>query len=152
MSPKTVPPGYYSLFPWLSEQDQATQATLIADFQEMYSRGMDRALGIQETALDCAVGLQSTAMDLYKAAPWYTPVLGEVFEAGTRFLIFCLEMQMKCLEMLVPAKSAESSAALPALSGSGAARAELALQELAMDIGGGLMKKKTARAARSIAN
>ena len=143
MSPRTVPPGYYALYPWLSEQDQATQANFIADFQDLYSQGMDRALGIQETTLDCAVELQATAIDLYKAAPWYTPLAGEFFEAGTRFLVFCLELQMKCLEMLLPAKP--GAASMPATKiANGTSRAEQALQELAMDIGTGLTKKSAA--------
>ena len=152
MSPRMTPPGSPTLFPWLSEQDQAMQANFIADFQDLYSRGMDRALGIQETTLDCAVELQSTAIDLYKAAPWYSPLVGECFEAGTRFIIFCLELQMKCLDMLVP-----RSATLPApvQATGGTSRAEQALQELAMDIGSGLTKKSgSARsaAARTTAN
>ena len=148
MSPKNVPPGYYSLFPWLSEQDQATQANFIADFQDLCSRGMDRALGIQETTLDCAVELQSTAIDLYKTAPWYTPLVGECFEAGTRFLIFCLELQMKCLDVLLPVKLAAAPAPVPATKGaSSTSRAEQALQELAMDIGSGLATKKSRSAA-----
>ncbi len=151
MSPKNVPPGYYSLFPRLSEQDQATQANFVADFQDLCSRGMDRALGIQETTLDCAVELQSTAIDLYKTAPWYTPVVGEFFEAGTRFIVFCLELQMKCMEMLLPAKPAAAPAPVPATRGaSSTSRAEQALQELAMDIGSGLTKKSAA-SARSAA-
>ena len=147
MSTRTVPPGYSSLYPWLSEQDQATQANFIADFQDLYSRGMDRALGIQETTLDCAVELQATALDLYKAAPWYTPLVGEFFEAGTRFLVFCMELQMKCLEVLLAKPAA---APLPVTNvANSTSRAEQALQELAMDIGGGLTKRSAA--ARSSA-
>jgi hypothetical protein len=149
MSPRIAPPRYYSLFPWLSEQDQTTQAKLIAEFQDLYSRGMDRALGMQECTLDCAVDLQSTAIDLYKAAPWYSPLVGECFEAGTRFIIFCLEMQMKCLDLLLPVKSG-AAAGVPTDGSATTSRAEQALQELAMDIGSGLTKRP-ASATRSSA-
>ena len=153
MSPRMVPPGYSTLFPWLSEQDQATQAKYIAEFQDFYSRGMDRALGIQESTLECAVELQSTAIDLYKAAPWYTPLFGEFFEAGTRLLLFCLELQMKCVEMMLPAKSsALPEPPMAARVAGSTARAEQALQELAMDIGSGLATRKPVSAKRSTAS
>ena len=134
MSLRTVSPGYYSLFPWLAEQDQTSQANFIAEFQDLYSKGMDRALGLQENTLDRAVEVQSEALELYKNAPWFTPLLGDVFEAGTRLLVFCLELQIKCLDAMWPS--------VPTAPTKGAAsRAELAVQELAMDIGSGLAKK-----------
>ena len=134
MSPRTVPPGYYSLFPWLSEQDQTSQTNFMAEFQDLCSNGMDRALGLQENTLDRAVELQSEAIELYANAPWFTPLLGNVFEVGTRFLVFCLELQMKCLDAMWPVP-----VAVP--TNGAASRAEVAIQELAMDIGGGLVKK-----------
>ena len=151
MSPRTVPPGYSTLFPWLSEQDQATQANFMAEFQDLYSRGMDRALGLQESTLDRAVELQAQALDLYKTVPWYTPLFGEFFEAGTRLLVFCLELQMKCLDLLLPDKSAAASAPLSSRAAGSTSRAEQALQELAMDIGSGVATKKSAVAASAAA-
>ena len=118
MSPRTVSPGYYSLFPWLSEQDQTSQGNFVAEFQDLYSKGMDRALGLQESTMD---------------VPWFTPLVGNVFEAGTRFLVFCLELQIKYLDAMWP------SAAVAPTNGA-ASRAELAVQELAMDIGSGQVK------------
>ena len=152
MSPRTVPPAYYSLFPWLSEQDQATQANFLAEFQDLYSRGMDRALGMQETTLDCAVELQSTAIDLYKTSPWYSPLVGDMFEAGTRFLIFCMEMQMKCLDVFLVKPVTATAPLAASKSACRPSRAEQALQELAMDIGSGLTKKPAARSAARTAN
>jgi len=145
-----VSPGYYSLFPWLSEQDQTSQSNFTAEFQDLYSKGMDRALGLQENTMDRGVEMQSEALELYKNAPWFTPLLGNAFEAGTRFLVFCLELQMKCLNTMWP------SAAAAAPTNGGASRAELAVQEMAMDIGSGLEKQparvRPASMARPSAN
>lgn len=135
MSTRMVSPGYYSLFPWLSEQDQTSQSNFTAEFQDLYSKGMDRALGLQENTMDRGVEMQSEALELYKNAPWFTPLLGDVFESGTRLLVFCLELQIKCLDAMWPSS-------VPAAPTKGAvSRAELAVQELAMDIGSGLAKK-----------
>ena len=138
MSRKMIPPGYYPLFPWLAEQDQTSQAAFIAEFQDVCSYGMDRALGLQESTLDHAVQLHSQAIDLYKTAPWLSPLMGDVFEMGVRFLVMCLEVQMKTLNLMFSGISPETASP-------SATRAEKAIQELAMDIGSGQLKKPAGR-------
>jgi hypothetical protein len=47
------------------EPDQSPNAGLSGDFQELCSRGMDRALGIEKVSLDTVVSLNSRGIDLY---------------------------------------------------------------------------------------
>jgi hypothetical protein len=111
MRPRTIPASYAPLFPWLAEQGQTLDTAFIAEFQDLYSRGMDRALGIQETSLDTAVQLHSQVLDLYTDAPWFTPALRNLFESTAQFLAACMELQLKCLSLMVPVSTAASSSA-----------------------------------------
>jgi hypothetical protein len=98
-----VPPGYAApLFPWLTQQGQTSDSEFIAEFQDLYSHGMDRALGMQETSLDTAVKLQSQAVDFYRNAFASTPVLSAFFQTAANFLASCMELQMKCLTLTLP--------------------------------------------------
>lgn len=111
MSPRTNPASYAPLFTWLTEQGRTPDPGFITECQDLYSRGMDQALGIQETSFDTAVQLHSQALDLCKDTFRFTPALNNLFEMSAQFLASCMEFQLQCLTMMVPGIPVASSSA-----------------------------------------
>jgi hypothetical protein len=109
MSRGMVPPDYAELFPWLTEQGQASQAEFIAQFQDLCSRSMDRALGLQESSFDQATQLQSQALELCRKAIGF-PMLGDFFKMGAEFLTACMELQMKAITLMFSGRVPVASA------------------------------------------
>jgi hypothetical protein len=100
--PKSTPAGKPSLFPDSANQDFAPDAGLSAEFQELYSLGMDRALGFQKASFEAAVRMQSEAIQTYKDAALLTPALNNLFENLAHALAAIMQLQMKCLSLMAP--------------------------------------------------
>jgi hypothetical protein len=138
MSPRTVP-TYLPLFPW-PIPGKTPDDEFIAQFQDLYSRGMDRALGFHESSIETAVQLHSQALDIYKNALSSTPMPGGLFQATAQFLASCMQLQMKCVTLMFPMMLPAS----PASVGSSCLPARQADPELerSMDIGSGQQKNR----------
>ena len=80
--------------------DQTPDAGFTADFQELYSHGMDRALGIQKASLAAVVRLNANAIDHYMNAFWFSPVLGNLCDAAAQAFASCMELQMSLLTLM----------------------------------------------------
>jgi hypothetical protein len=109
MSRRMVPADYSPLFPWLTQQGPRSQAEFWSEFQDLCSRGMDKALGLQESSLDQAAQLHSQALDLYRNAFYFPPLLGDYFKMATEFLTACMELQMNAVTLMFSGRLPESS-------------------------------------------
>jgi hypothetical protein len=147
MSPRTVP-TYVPLFPWYVP-GKTPDEDVIAQFQDLCSRGMDRALGFQESSIETAVQLHSQALDLCTNAFSSTPLVGGLFQSAAQFLASCMELQMKCVtlmsSMMLPGMMLPAT--LPSCASTGRSRlpaisADRELLERSMDIGSGQQKTR----------
>ena len=98
MSPITQPASLSNQAP-SPTTDQISDAGFAADFQEMYSRGMDRALGIQKVSLAAAFQLNSDAIDKYLSALWFSP--GDLLDRTAKAFTSCMEFQMSLLTLMM---------------------------------------------------
>jgi hypothetical protein len=100
MKPKTIPSDHALLFPVGEKQGLTPNAGFSAEFQEMSSLGMDRALGIQKASLEAAVRLQSDVIDSFKNASWCTPELAEWLDGMSHAFASCMELQMTLFSLM----------------------------------------------------
>jgi hypothetical protein len=100
MSPKTKhgSPANHAPVPLMNDQTPGTGFT--ADFQELYSHGMDRALGIEKASLAAVVSLNSCAIDIYRNAFWFVSSLGGLFEMAAQGFASCMELQLSLLTLM----------------------------------------------------
>jgi hypothetical protein len=109
-----------------TEQRKTPQAGFTADFQEMYSLAMDRAVGIEKASLDAVVQMQSCMIDAFQNAPWGSsgvsamvpfdasfnpssdassdllPALAHLFDLAAQAITSYLELQLGWLAMIAP--------------------------------------------------
>jgi hypothetical protein len=97
---KTIPANNALLFPVGDKQGQTPAARFSAEFQELSSLRMDRALGVQKASLAAAVQLQSDVIDSFKAASWCTPELAEWLDGMAQAFAACLELQMTLFNLM----------------------------------------------------
>jgi hypothetical protein len=102
MNHRSTPAINAPLFLMAAEQGQTPDAGFAADFQELYSLAMDRAVGIEKASLAAAVGLHSVLIDLYKNAFGFAPELGNLFDQAARAVASCLELQLSLLAIMAP--------------------------------------------------
>jgi hypothetical protein len=88
------------LFSVGEKQGQTPNASFSAEFQELSSLGMDRALGIQKASLAAAVRLQSDVIDSFKNASWCTPELAEWLDEMAHAFASCMELQMTLFSLM----------------------------------------------------
>jgi len=70
-----------------------------ADFQHLYSAGMDRALGMEKASLDSVVRFHSCVVDLYWNTWWFSPVFSELLDAARQAFALSMELQMNWLNL-----------------------------------------------------
>ncbi len=99
-----------------ANEAQAKNAEFL-DFQDLCSRVMDQALGIEKAALSTAVSLNSCALDIYQDALWFTPVFGTLFDTVFQALTSMEELQMYWFTLLAPQHVATPSSAVAGNSG-----------------------------------
>lgn len=97
MNPRTMPARDASLPFVATEAGQTSDAGFPSDFQEMCSFAMDQAIGIEKASLATVVCLNSCAIDIYKNGLWFSPVLGNLFDAAAQAFASCMELQMNFL-------------------------------------------------------
>lgn len=112
------------------------------ELQEMYSHGMDRALGVQMNSIDAAVRLQTEMIDRckggYQSAYWFMPSWNLWLNSISQSLTTVMELQMNLLNIFAPSA--------PTLSGY-RSRTNHTVEEIAhhMDLGTGARKKPSRR-------
>jgi hypothetical protein len=109
MNHRIVPASNVPLFLVAGEPGQTPDAACIANFQELYSLGMDRALGMEKASLDAVVRLHSCLIDLYQNAFCFAPELGNLIETAVQSVAFCMEVQLSWLALLAPHASSHGS-------------------------------------------
>ena len=100
MEGKTLPANHALLFSVGDQQGQVPATRCSAEFQELSSLGMDRALGVQKASLEAAVRLQSDLIDNFKNASWCTPELAEWLDGMAHAFASCMELQMTLFNLL----------------------------------------------------
>jgi hypothetical protein len=105
-------------------------------YSDMYSYGMDQAIGLQKSSIQAAARMQNELIDSYKHAAWCTPQFAEWLDSVAIAIARCMEWQMGMLSLCVPVTP---SAALPAPDPTNAEALEQG-----MDLGTGQSKRKPA--------
>jgi hypothetical protein len=113
MKTKTIPASYAALSLVPKKEGQTVNVGFPDDFQDLCSRAMDRAIGIEKASLTTDVGLNSSVIDIYKNAFWFAPVFCELLDTATKSFAFCTELQMSWLTLMMPHASGASEALLP---------------------------------------
>jgi len=85
-----------------ANKDQTRNAGLSADFQDLCSRAMDQALGIEKASLSTVVTLNSCVLDIYQEALRFNPVFGNCFNLAALAVASSIELQMSWLILLAP--------------------------------------------------
>ena len=145
MNQTTKPAKKALLFPDATPLARKPDAISAVDVQDLYSQGMDCAIGLQKASLAAAVRLQTEVMDSYKDsykdATWTTPELTGWFDLMAQALASFMQWQMTMLAMLVPA-------AVPAATVDAAPVTPVQLtpdeMDHVMDVGTGQRKKPAA--------
>ncbi len=85
-----------------ANEAQTHKAGFSADFQDLCSRAMDQALGIEKASLSTVVTLNSCALDIYQEALRFNPVFGNLFDLAAQAVACSIELQMSWLTLLAP--------------------------------------------------
>jgi hypothetical protein len=99
---RTMPRSKDALFLQAKSNGQTSKASLPIDFQDLCSRAMDRALGIEEASLSAVVDLNSCLFDIYKNSFSPTPAFGDLLETAARTFAFYTGLQMTWLGLILP--------------------------------------------------
>jgi hypothetical protein len=129
---KAVPANHALLFSVEDKQGQTPAAGFSAEFQELSSLGMDRALGVQKASLEAAVRLQSDVIDSFKNASWCTPELAEWLDGLTHAFASCMELQMNLFNLL-GTQVTGTVASLPGMNPEMAAKVVERSMDIALD-------------------
>ncbi len=81
------------------------------DFQDLCSRAMDQALGIEKASLSTVVTLNSCVLDIYQEALRFNPVFGNLFDLAAQAVACSIEFQMNWLSLLAPPVSSHVATA-----------------------------------------
>jgi hypothetical protein len=100
MNAKTTLPNRTQLH-IAAERYHNPYADYTADFQDLFSHAMDRALGIQKASLAAVVKMQSDMIEMQKQAYNSQPALGNLFDTASQAFATCLEIQLTWLKMMV---------------------------------------------------
>jgi hypothetical protein len=132
MNPKTIPARNAPRLPVAAKQGQTPGAGFSVDFQDLFSLGMDRAIGIEKASLAAAARMQSDVLDHYKNGYWFSPALGKLFGTATEVFASCMELQMSWFALM----ASHISSTVASSSGMQARQARLAAEALerGMDI------------------
>lgn len=71
-------------------------------YHDVYSHGMDRAMGSEQASIEAAVNLQSSVAGIMEQADWYTPALCNLLDMAVQSLKSCLDLQLIWLSILAP--------------------------------------------------
>jgi hypothetical protein len=117
MNPRTTPTNKAPLSSLAAEQDQTPYTVFTHDFQEMCSRAMDQAIGMEKASFDAVLQMQSRVMDAcdvsnydvskfdasrYEAASCSAPAIGNIFDLMAQTIASCMELQLAWLTMMTP--------------------------------------------------
>jgi hypothetical protein len=120
MNPRTTPSIKAPLSSLAAAQDQTPYSEFTHDVQELCSRAMDQAIGMEMASLDAALHMQSCVMEAcsvsnyseYEAASCFTPAFGTFFELITQTFTSFMEMQMAWLTIVTPYAAPKSETVL----------------------------------------
>jgi len=110
-------------------------------YSDMYSYGMDKAIGLQKSSIEAAARMQSELIETYKHASWCTPQFAEWLDSVAKALATCMQWQLGMLSLFVPVSPS------PALVEGKPVNAEEL--EHGMDLGTGQRKRSVTRRNRS---
>jgi hypothetical protein len=110
MNPRTTLPIKAPLSSLAAAQDQTPYSEFTHDVQELCSRAMDQAIGMEVASLDAILHVQSCVMEAcsvsnyseYQAASCFTPAFGTFFDLMTQTFTSFMELQMACLTIMTP--------------------------------------------------
>lgn len=95
---------------------QTPDAGFTAEFQELCSLAMDRALGFEKASLDAVVQMQSCAIDVLESASWASPLvspaLGDLIDLAVQAITLCLELQLNWLAVMTPVEIEKTETSL----------------------------------------
>lgn len=89
--------------------DRPSIAGGTAEFQELLSQAMDRALGIEEASLHAVVDLNSAALDVYRNSFWAAPVFSDLVDRTAKVFTFYIDLQMAWINVMLPYPKLESA-------------------------------------------
>jgi hypothetical protein len=90
------------------------------DFQDLCSRAMDQALGVEQASLSAAVEINEYLFDIYQKSFWITPAFADLFDTAAKTFAFYTNLQMSWFALMVPqAKLASEALSRFAEPGSG---------------------------------
>ncbi len=101
------------------------------DFQDLCSRAMDQALGIEKVSLSTVVSLNSCVLDIYQEALRLTPVFGNLFNLAAQAVACSIELQMKGFTLMTGQHVATPGSAFVSPSGT---KAQPTAEELAQSM------------------
>ncbi len=115
---RTIPRSNAALNLESRSEGRTSNASFPVDFQDLCSRAMDQALGIEKVSLNTLVDLNENVLDFYKNSLCFTSALSELLHASAKAFTFCIDLQMTCLVLMLPpaklASEALSHFAVPA--------------------------------------
>jgi hypothetical protein len=120
-----------------ANEDQTQNAGFSADFQDLCSRAMDQALGIEKASLSTVVTLNSCLLDIYQEALRVNPVFGNLFDMVYQAVACSMELQMNWLTLVAPHAS---SVVASDVGGKSHPKAKADVLERSMDIALGMRK------------
>ncbi len=81
---------------------QTSHAGFPSSFQDLCSRAMDRALGVEEVSLSAVVGLNSCLLDIYKNSFSLMPAFSDLLDTTAKNFSFYMDLQMSWLGLILP--------------------------------------------------
>ena len=122
MNPRTIPTTNAPLSSLAAEQDQSPYTAFTHDFQELCSRAMDQAIGVEKASFDAVLHMQTCVIDACDvsnygvskdaAATCFTPALGELFDVMAQTITSFMELQLAWLTMMTPYAAPKSETVL----------------------------------------
>jgi hypothetical protein len=85
-----------------AEEGKTQNAGFPVDFQDLCSRAMNRALGIEKASLSTVVSLNSSVLDIYETSLWFAPVFSNLLDLVSQAVACSMELQMNWLTLLAP--------------------------------------------------
>ena len=125
-----------------ADEGQTQNAGFPVDFQDLCSRAMDRALGIEKASLSTVVSLNSSVLDIYETSLWFTPVFSNLLDMVSQAVACSMKLQMNWLTLLAPYALSHGAARESTLATNSGRQAEPTADvlERSMDIAIGMRK------------
>jgi hypothetical protein len=119
MNPRTTPTIEAPPSSLAARQDQSPYTAFTHDFQELCSRAMDRAIGMEQASFDAVLHMQSCVMEACDVSvsklerpSCVAPAFGNLFVLMAQTITSLMELQLAWLTMMAPHAAPKTDTAM----------------------------------------